>query len=169
MNCMRNCSLPPRRPPAPNTWVGQLSPKEWRDLCRPDDQSSRPRKPGKERLTCPEPGRGIRRSSGVRRSGSPSSATSRSEGWRGTWESPTSRCVIGSRRTRPARGERPGGLSSDEREELQRLRDENATCAQRRSLRSRARCWGQRSIATRPGAIRRGGTLLRWDSELPAT
>jgi transposase len=32
------------------------------------------------------------------------------------------------------RGERPGGLSSDEREELQRLRDENATLRMEREI-----------------------------------
>jgi transposase len=33
-----------------------------------------------------------------------------------------------------ARGERPGGLGSDEREELQRLRDENATLRMEREI-----------------------------------
>jgi transposase len=33
-----------------------------------------------------------------------------------------------------ARGERPGGLSSDEREELQRLRDENAKLRMEREI-----------------------------------
>jgi transposase len=33
-----------------------------------------------------------------------------------------------------ARGERPGGLSSDEREELARLRDENATLRMEREI-----------------------------------
>jgi transposase len=33
-----------------------------------------------------------------------------------------------------SRGERPGGLSSDEREELQRLRDENATLRMEREI-----------------------------------
>ena len=32
------------------------------------------------------------------------------------------------------RGERPGGLSADEREELQRLRDENATLRMEREI-----------------------------------
>ncbi len=33
-----------------------------------------------------------------------------------------------------SRGERPGGLSSDEREELKRLRDENATLRMEREI-----------------------------------
>jgi transposase len=33
-----------------------------------------------------------------------------------------------------ARGERPGGLSSEEREELQRLRDENAKLRMEREI-----------------------------------
>ena len=33
-----------------------------------------------------------------------------------------------------SRGERPGGLSSDEREELERLRDENATLRMEREI-----------------------------------
>jgi transposase len=33
-----------------------------------------------------------------------------------------------------SRGERPGGLSGDEREELQRLRDENATLRMEREI-----------------------------------
>jgi transposase len=33
-----------------------------------------------------------------------------------------------------SRGERPGGLSNDEREELQRLRDENATLRMEREI-----------------------------------
>jgi transposase len=36
------------------------------------------------------------------------------------------------------RGERPGGLSSDEREELQRLRDENAKLRMEREILSKA-------------------------------
>ncbi len=35
---------------------------------------------------------------------------------------------------RAVRGERPGGLSSDEREELQRLRDENARLRMEREI-----------------------------------
>jgi transposase len=35
---------------------------------------------------------------------------------------------------RAARGERPGGLSGDEREELQRLRDENAKLRMEREI-----------------------------------
>ena len=39
---------------------------------------------------------------------------------------------------RAERGERPGGLSRDEREELQRLRDENARLRMEREILSRA-------------------------------
>ncbi len=45
-----------------------------------------------------------------------------------------SRCAVGSRRGQAARGERPGGLSSDEREELYRLRDENAKLRMEREI-----------------------------------
>jgi transposase len=38
------------------------------------------------------------------------------------------------RKEKAVRGERPGGLSSDEREELQRLRDENATLRMEREI-----------------------------------
>ena len=37
-----------------------------------------------------------------------------------------------------AKGERPGGLSADEREELQRLRDENATLRMEREILKKA-------------------------------
>ncbi len=39
---------------------------------------------------------------------------------------------------RAERGERPGGLSGDEREELQRLRDENAKLRMEREILSKA-------------------------------
>ena len=39
---------------------------------------------------------------------------------------------------RTERGERPGGLSGDEREELQRLRDENARLRMEREILSKA-------------------------------
>jgi transposase len=42
------------------------------------------------------------------------------------------------KRERAERGERPGGLSQDEREELQRLRDENARLRMEREILSMA-------------------------------
>jgi transposase-like protein len=42
------------------------------------------------------------------------------------------------KRERAERGERPGGLSSDEREELQRLRDENAKLRMEREILAKA-------------------------------
>jgi EAL domain-containing protein (putative c-di-GMP-specific phosphodiesterase class I) len=59
------------------------------------------RKPGKVRLRCRERGRRIRRSSVARRSVLPGWAISRSAGWRRIWGSPTSRCAVGSGRSRP--------------------------------------------------------------------
>jgi transposase len=42
------------------------------------------------------------------------------------------------RQEKAERGERPGGLSSDEREELQRLRDENAKLRMEREILAKA-------------------------------
>ena len=74
-------------------------------------------KPGVVRFGCRERGRGIRRSSAARRSGSRCWATSRSVSWPGIWGSPRSRCATGSSRSGPSGASAPGGLSSDEREE----------------------------------------------------
>src|SRR5918999_4432401 len=95
-------------------------------------------KPGKVRFGCRGRGRRIRRSSVARRSGSPCWATSLSVSWPRIWGSPTSRCAIGLKQERAERGERPGGLSQDEREELKRLRDENARLRMEREILSKA-------------------------------
>ena len=61
------------------------------------------------------------------------------------------------------RGERPGGLSSDEREELRRLRDENA------KLRMEREILAKRSSSRRRATGGRRGVLVtrRGEDELP--
>ena len=63
----------------------------------------------------------------------PSWAISPGGGWRSRWGSQMSRCATGSRRRRP-RGVSARRAQSDEREELARLRDENATLRMEREI-----------------------------------
>jgi transposase len=59
------------------------------------------------------------------------------------------------------RGERPGGLSQDEREELQRLRDENAKLRMEREILAKAAAFFAKESDA--GCRLRGpGRLLRW-------
>ena len=92
------------------------------------------RKPGKVRLWCRERGHRIRRSSGARRSVWPSWATGR--GRKLAKDLGVSDVTLRNwlKEEKGAKGERPGGLSSDEREELQRLRDENAKLRREREI-----------------------------------
>jgi hypothetical protein len=96
------------------------------------------RKPGLRRFRCRERGRRIRRSFVVRRSSWRCWATSRSASSRRIWASLTSRFGTGLKQERAERGERPDGLSGDEREELAQLRDENAKLRMEREILSKA-------------------------------
>jgi transposase-like protein len=70
----------------------------------------------------------------VRRSGSLGSGISRGTGWRRDLGISDVTLRNWLKDEKAARGERPGGLSSDEREELARLRDENATLRMEREI-----------------------------------
>jgi transposase-like protein len=99
------------------------------------------RKPGKVRFWCRERGRRIRRSSAARRSALRGSETSRSASWPRDLGISNVTLRHWLKDEKAARGERPGALSQDEREELQRLRDENATL--RLERRSCEKCRGR--------------------------
>jgi len=92
------------------------------------------RKPGKVRFRCPERDRRIPRNFAGRRSVSlgfgdqPQRKLAKSLGISDV----TLRNWL--KDENASRGERPGGLSGDEREELQRLRDENATLRMEREI-----------------------------------
>ena len=105
------------------------------------------RKPGKVRFWCRERGRRIRRSSAARRSGWLSWATSRSAGSPRIWGSPMSRCRNWMKEEKAAKGERPGGLSGDEREELRGC-----------GMRTRSCGWSGRSCEKRRSSSRRRTT-----------
>jgi transposase len=95
------------------------------------------RKPGKVGFRCPELARRIPRSFAGRRSVWPSSVTSRSASSRRIWDLRRDVAQL-AQGGESSRGERPGGLSSDEREELRRLRDENATLRMEREISRKA-------------------------------
>ncbi len=59
-------------------------------------------------------------------------ATRRTVRWQRIWGFPTSTSRNWLKQERAARGERPGGLSGDEGEELNRLGDENAKLRMKR-------------------------------------
>jgi transposase len=95
------------------------------------------RKPGRVRFGCRERGRRIRRSSVGRRSGwllgdKPQRQLAEDLGISDV----TLRNWI--KQERAEKGERPGGMSGDEREELARLRDENAKLRMEREILSKA-------------------------------
>ena len=96
------------------------------------------REPGEVRFGCRERGRRIRRSSVGRPSGlpllgdKPQRRLAKDLGFYDV----TLRNWI--KQERAERGERPGELSSDEREELQRLRDENAKLRMEREILAKA-------------------------------
>ena len=114
-------------------WAAAIAPKlDFPRFRRHLDASGR--KPGKGWVWCRERGRRIRRSSAGRRSG-----------WLSWGDGPQRRLAreLGIsdvtlrnwlKEEKVAKGERPGGLSSDEREELQRLRDENAKLRMEREI-----------------------------------
>jgi transposase len=71
---------------------------------------------------------------------------------------------------RAERGERPGGLSGDEREELQRLRDENAKLRMEREILAKAAVFSQRrATGGRRGVLvhRRGEDQLSRRRDVP--
>ena len=69
--------------------------------------------------------------------------------WLRAWASRSRRCGTGAARTRLDRHERDDGLTTDEREELRRLRRENARLMQERDLLKRAAAFFAKETETR--------------------